>query len=106
MRRPVLAIAALLSLATPAVADQETALAAVRSHSRVIDAKIDSGGNLYATVKADAKVPWDQFAAFLCERVKPHQARVFKVRVIEVTKANFAQAPGNWPRLAEAACGR
>lgn len=105
MRRAVLATLALLS-AAPAFADQETAVKAVRSHSRIIDAQMDNSGNLYAFVKADAKVPWGQVGTYLCQVVKPHQARVFKVRVVDVTKANFTQVPANWPRLGEADCSK
>lgn len=108
MRRFVLAILALglLVHGTPAAADQESAVKAVRGHPRVIDAQADNSGNLYAFVKADTKVPWDQFAAYLCQAVKPHQARIFKIRVVDVTKASFSQQPNAWPRLAEAACGK
>jgi hypothetical protein len=105
MRWAVLAALALL-MAAPAFADQETAVKAVRGNSRVIDAQMDNSGNLYAFVKADSKVPWDQVGTYLCQVVKPHQARVFKVRVIDVTKANFSQVPANWPRLGEADCGK
>ncbi len=96
-------LAVLLAVAQPARADQASAIQAVRSQTRVIDAQADNSGNLYAFVKAD-KVAWDQFAVYLCQMVKPHQARIFKVRVVDVTKANFSQNPNNWPRLGEAAC--
>lgn len=87
-----------------ALADQASAVQAVRNHAHVIEARMDATGNLYALVKPDAKVPWEQFASYLCKVAKPHRGRVFKVRVVDVTKANFSQAPGNWPRLGEAAC--
>jgi hypothetical protein len=95
--------AALVFLAQPAWADQASAVQAVRAQTRVIDAQADNSGTLYAFVKAD-KVPWDQFAGYLCQVTRPHQARIFKIRVVDVTKANFSQNPNNWPRLGEAAC--
>lgn len=98
------AIIGMFAASTPALADQASAVQAVRKQAHVIEAQMDASGNLYAVVKADAKVPWDQFAGYLCKVAKPHQGRVFKVRVVDVTKANFSQAPGNWPRLGEAAC--
>lgn len=104
MRAPVLALLGLI--AAPAYADQATAVQAVRSHDRVIEAQMDATGNLYAFVKFDAKVPWAQFATYLCQVVKPHQGRIFKVRVVDVTKANFSQNPNNWPRLGEASCAK
>lgn len=96
----------MLSAIAPAVrADQVSAIKAVRAQTRVIDVQADNTGNLYAFVKAD-KLAWDQFAIYLCQMVKPHQARIFKVRVIDVTKANFSQNPNSWPRLGEANCGK
>lgn len=105
MRLPLIAAMMLLA-ATPALADQASALAAVRDTPRVIDARVDGSGTLYAFVKADAKVPWPQFADYLCKVVVPHQGRIFKVRVVDVTAANYSQPPANWPKLGEATCGR
>lgn len=99
-------ILALLVTATPALADQATAVQAVRGNPRVIDAQMDTTGNLYAFVKADAKVSWGQFGSYLCNVVRPHQGRIFKVRIVDVTKANFSQPPGNWQRLGEASCAK
>jgi hypothetical protein len=42
----------------------------------------------------------------MCGVIKPHQARVFRVRVIEVTKASRGKPQGSWERLGEADCGR
>lgn len=105
MRR--LGLAAVLAVLPwmPALADQVTALQAVRAQPRVIDAQVDNSGNLYVIVKPD-KVSWSQYAAGMCGVVKPHQARIFRVRVIEVTQANYSKPPGSWTRLAEADCSR
>lgn len=104
MRKLVLALLA-LAAAAPAHADQASALAAVRDSRGVIDARMDSTGNLYAFVKPDPKVAWAQYAAYLCRVVVPHEGRIFRVRVVDITAANFNQAPAKWPRLGDADCG-
>jgi hypothetical protein len=98
------AIAAMLA-AAPAYADQATAIQAVKMQPRVVDAQVDTSGNMYVLVKPD-RVSWGQVAASLCGVVKPHQARIFRMRMVEVTQANYSKPPGGWPRLAEADCGR
>ncbi|CAA7611881.1 conserved exported hypothetical protein [Magnetospirillum sp. LM-5] len=99
------AILMLSMLAPSARADQVSAIAAVRAQPKVINAQADNSGTIYAFVKAD-KAAWDQYAAYLCQVIKPHQARIFHIRIVDVTKANFSQNPNNWPRLGESACGR
>lgn len=104
-RRTAIAVAvATLSLTVPAWADQASAVQAIRSQNRVLDAKPDNAGTLYVFVKAE-KIAWAQYATYLCQVAKPHQGRVFKIRIVDVTQANFSQNPNNWPRLAESACG-
>lgn len=100
------ALAAAVMLAwAPAQADQATALAAVKRQPRAIDAMADTSGNMYVLVKSE-KLSWGQYAAALCSIVKPHQARIFRMRIVELTKANYSKAPATWERLAEADCGR
>ncbi len=104
MKRLILA-AALAALWNPAQADQASALDAARMQPRVIDAKLDNQANLYVMVKPD-KIAWNQFAAGMCGVVKPHQARIFRVRIIDVTQVANGKPPGSWTRLAEADCAR
>lgn len=94
---------ALLLSAPVAQADQVSALAAVRSQPKVVDVSADTQGNLYVLVKAE-NISWPQYAAYLCKVVAPHQARIFRVRVIELTKAIRTQPPAKWDRMGEAAC--
>ena len=103
-RACILFAAALLALAPAARADQATALAAVRAQPKVVDVSADTQGNMYVLVKAE-NIAWPQYAAYLCKVVAPHQARIFRVRVIELTKAIRTQPPAKWARLGEAACG-
>lgn len=90
---------------TSAQADQATAIQAAKAQPRVLDALVDNSGNLYVFVKPE-KAPWGMFAAGLCGVVKPHQGRIFRTRVIDVTQVNHGKPPGTWTRLAEADCGR
>jgi hypothetical protein len=105
MGRLMLAVTAAMLAWAPAYADQATAIDAVKGQPRVIDAKVDTSGNMYVLVKPE-KVAWGMFAAGLCGVVKPHQARIFRMRIIEVTQANYSKPPATWQRLAEADCGR
>jgi len=105
MMRLVFAVVCLIVLAVPpAYADRDTALAAVRANSRVLDAQIDDRGTLWAMVKND-QISWDQFAALLCVVVRPHQARVFSARVIDVTSIGRGRKSAEWTVLAQANCG-
>lgn len=105
MGRWILAALCAVLAWTPAHADQATALQAVKAQPRVIDALVDNSGNMYVFVKPE-KLPWNLFASSLCSVVRPHQGRIFRMRVIEVTQANYSKPPGSWQRLAEADCGR
>ena len=99
------ALAAVVLTWSPAHADQATALQSVKMQPRVIDAQVDNSGNMYVLVKPE-KVSWAQYANALCNVVRPHQGRIFRVRVIELTQANYSKPPASWQRLAEADCGR
>lgn len=99
-----LAVPVLLGAAAPAHADQAQAVATVRKISQVVDVKAEPGGNMYVIVKP-VSADWDNFADAVCTLVKPFQARIFKVRVIEISKAVFSKKPQDWTRLGEASCG-
>lgn len=105
MGRWMLAVMCTLLAAAPALADQASAVQAVKVQPRVIDAQVDNGGNMYVLVRAE-KISWPQYAAALCQVVRPHQGRIFRMRVIELTQANYSKPPASWQRLAEADCGR
>lgn len=92
-------------VSAPAWADQASAIAAVRQQPRVVDVSADSQGNMYVLVKAE-NLSWPQYAAFMCKVVAPHQARIFRVRVVELTKAVRTLPEAKWDRLGEASCGR
>lgn len=89
----------------PALADQATAVQAVRQQPKVIDALVDNGGNMFVSVKNE-KAAWSQYAAHLCNVVKPHHARIFRIRVVDVTAVSFGAPPSAWQKLGEAKCGR
>lgn len=89
--------------AAPAFADQASAVQAVRGLPKVIDAMADNQGNLYVSVKAE-KQPWDQFATAVCNAVKPHKARIFTVRVVDVLTVAVSKKPASWKVLAESRC--
>lgn len=104
--RPMLAALSLLLLATatPARADQASALAAVRSQPRVLDATIDNRGNLYVVVKNDNAVNWTQYAALLCQLVRPHQAMVFQTHVVDLLSVGKGAKPNEWKALGTVNC--
>lgn len=102
-RLSALALAGLM-LSTPAWADQASAVAAVRQQPKVVDASVDKSGNMYVLVKPES-LAWSQYAAYLCKVITPHQSRIFRVRVIDITKAIRTQPEEKWARAGEAACG-
>lgn len=104
MKRILLATAMMTAVSAPAWADQATAIAAVRQQPRVVDVSADTQGNMYVLVKAE-NLSWPQYAAFICKVVAPHQGRIFRVRIIELTKAARTQPAAKWDRLGEASCG-
>lgn len=104
MKRILFATAMMTAVWAPARADQVSAIAAVRQQPRVVDVSADTQGNMYVLVKAE-NLSWQQYAAFMCKVVAPHQARIFRVRVIELTKAARTQPAAKWDRLGEASCG-
>ncbi len=103
MSATVAAAVLVMGVALPALADQASAIQAVRAQRFVTDAQVDNSGNMYVFVKPDT-VAADDFAVHLCKVVVPHQGRIFRVRIIDVSKANLTQPSKGWPRLADAAC--
>lgn len=97
------ALAAGMLAWTPAFADQASALQAVKAQPRVVDAEVDTTGNMYVLVKNEA-ISWNQFAGAVCSLVRPHQGRIFRVRVVELTQAVRGKPPGSWTRMGEASC--
>ncbi|OJX81308.1 hypothetical protein [Magnetospirillum sp. 64-120] len=97
--------ACFLAMMAPSVAwaDQASAIAAVRGQPRVVDVSADNQGNMFVLVKAE-NITWNQYAAYLCKVVAPHQARIFNIRIIELTKAIRTQPAAKWDRLGNAAC--
>lgn len=100
-------VAALVALAMPGPvrADQTTALEAVRTRPGVLDASIDDRGNLWVVVK-NANIAWDQYATFMCDVVRPHKARVFIARIVDVTSVGRGKKAAEWKQLAQAACAK
>lgn len=105
MGRWMMAVACMLMVSGPALADQASAVRAVKAQPRVVDAQADNAGNMYVLVKPE-KVSWNLYASALCSLVRSHQGRIFRVRVVELTQANYSKPPATWPRLAEADCSR
>lgn len=87
----------------PAQADQASAVKAVKAQPKAVDARADKSGNLYVLVKPES-IQWSKYAQAMCSVVKPHQARIFRVRVVDVTKANYGKPEASWDRIGEAAC--
>lgn len=96
-------IAMAVCVAMPAHADLDSALTSVKAQARVVDAQADKSGNMYVLVKPE-KLNWNLFAGAVCSLIRPHKARIFRVRVIEITQANNSKPPATWSRLGEAAC--
>lgn len=105
MARWLLGALGALMFCTPALGDQASAIQALKAQPRVVDARADKSGNMYVLVKAE-NVSWSHFASAVCAFVRPHQGRIFRVRVVELTQADYGKSPASWPRLAEASCAK
>lgn len=107
MKKSVLSFLAALvavSIAADALADEVSALRAVRSQPLVKEAALDGAGSLYVAVKAD-RAGWGHYAGQVCQLVRPHHARILQVRIVDITTVSPAQPPTAWKRLAETKCG-
>ena len=78
---------------------------AVRQQPKAVDVSVDKAGNMYILVKPEG-LKWSDYAAYMCKVVQPHKARVFRVRVIDITKAIRTQPADKWDRAGEAACAQ
>jgi len=99
-----LALMAALSLAVPAWADIDSAVKAVGALPGVVNASPDSAGNLWVMVAPRAGVQWSQYAASVCLVVLPHHARIFLVKMIDVTSVH-SKVPKDWRMIGAASCG-
>lgn len=93
------------ALAPRALADGDSALAAARAVPGALDVRLDDRGNMFVVVKND-KVNWNQYAIYMCGVVRPHQARIFKTHVIDMTSVGRGAKPSTWKELAQADCGK
>lgn len=100
----LLVIMVLVALPFAAHADEASAIRAVRSAPRAIDAMTDQAGNMYVSVKA-GKGDWDGYAVQLCKMVQPHRARIFRIRVVDAGSVTAGRKPPDWTKLGEARCG-
>jgi len=101
--RLLLAIFLLALTPLAARADVASAVAAVRAKPGVLDALIDDRGNLWVVVKND-KINWDQYGIFMCQVVRPHQARVFMAHIVDVTSVGRGTKPQQWKNLSQVNC--
>jgi len=99
-----LACLGLLFIAAPAHADRDSAIAALRQQAPILESRIDDRGTVWAIVKPEKKA-WGQYAAALCAALVPHQARIFTVKVIDVSTVGRGRKPAEWTVLGQAACG-
>ena len=101
----VLAVMVALAAASPVLADANSAAQAVQAMPGVIDAIPDNGGNLWVTVAPNPGVQWSKYAAMICQVVKPHQARIFLVKIIDKTSVH-SKSPKDWRMIGAADCSR
>ena len=96
-------LAALLT-ASPALADMQGAVNVVKHQPLVMDAVPDNAGNLWVTVLPNASVNWSVYAAQLCRVVVPQRARIFLIKVVDVTTVPKSKSPHDWRLLGGANC--
>ena len=99
-----LALMAAIGLAAPARADVDSAVKAVNALPGVVNSSPDSAGNLWVMVAPRAGVQWSQYAASVCLVVLPHHARIFLVKIIDVTSVH-SKIPKDWRMIGAASCG-
>ena len=99
-----LVLMAALSLTVPARADVDSVIKAVDAMPGVVGVSPDSAGNLWVMVAPRAGVQWSQYAASVCQVVLPHHARIFLVKIIDVTSVH-SKLPKDWRMLGAASCG-
>ena len=95
----------LLLLSSPVAADPLSAMEAVRNIPGVLNAQEDAGGNLWVMVQNNPKTNWNDVAGVLCKVVRPHQARIFLVKMVDVATVVPKSKPKEWGLLGGANCG-
>ena len=92
-------------LAAPVAADPQSAMATVRGIPGVVDAVADNGGNLFVLVQNSPQGQWNAAAARICKIVRPHEARIFLVKMVDVASVMPKSKPKDWSYLGGANCG-
>ncbi len=99
----VLALPILLT-ATPARADQTAAAVIARQFPGVLATLPDNGGNLWVMVEPAAGATWNSLAAQICLAVRPAQARIFLVKVVDIASTRASKKSSDWKLLGGANC--
>lgn len=92
-------------LAVPVAANPQSATATVRLIPGVINAMTDNGGNMFVFVQNNPQGQWNTAAEKICKIVRPHQARIFLVKMIDAASVNQKNKPKDWSMLGGANCG-
>ncbi len=100
-----LVVMALCLMSSPAWADPQSAVAAVRAIPGVETASEDAAGNLFVFVKNSPNGQWNRAAAGFCKLVRPHEARIFLVKIIDRDTVKPKSKPTEWGMLGAANCG-
>jgi hypothetical protein len=95
----------LLLISIPAFADPQSAVQAVRSIPGVDNAFEDTGGNLFVLVRQNPSAQWNNVAVEICKIVRPHQARIFLVKMVDEATVAPKSKPKDWGLLGAASCG-
>jgi len=103
MRLAIWILAAMLA-AVPALADQLSAVNAVKGMPKVLDAVPDNAGNLWVSVVPDPKIQWNDYAGIVCKVVAPHRARIFLVKMVDNSSVH-GKRPQDWRLIGGANCG-
>ena len=91
--------------AAPVWADAGTAMATVNGIKGVLGSQVDTGGNLWVVVKNDPQIPWNVVAVNLCKVVRPHQARIFMVKMVDMASVTSKNKSKDWSVIGVASCG-
>ena len=97
-------VVALLLAASPALANEQTAINLVRHEPGVLNAVPDHAGNLWVSVLPNNSMNWGVYAKALCQVVVPQQARIFLIKVVDATTVAKSKNPHDWRLLGGANC--
>ena len=89
----------------PAYADALSAMNAVDSIPGVLKSQVDNAGNMWVVVQNNPQTPWNKVSQNLCKVVIPHQARIFLVKIVDVTSVKQKSKPSDWSMIGAANCG-